>query len=224
MDLFNESNGRMTGEATVDYFVNCNVPERVMKVCRHLPKVVILLRDPVSRFVSNFHMRLALRGKGPYQAINETHTISRTINKEVRKFKSGLKRNKVSVKSIRKDWTKMRCLFREAKNLVHEGVYYVHMMNWICSYPRDKILVLNSEQFFDTPGEVMRTVFDFLGLRELSLSELQNTTAVVHNKGRYSSAARHKLGTFERNKLSQLYHLFNRALFELLDWDAVQWT
>ena len=210
LDLFNESNGRMTGEATVDYLVNCNVPERVIKVCKVLPKIIILLRDPVSRFLSNFHMRIALsglQGKGDeeregYLNFDETRSISSVVNEEIREFKSHLKQAKLLLDEIEKDWQKASCLFKQAKNMIHEGAYYVHLHNWLCSYPRNKIMIINSEQFFASPQVVINEVLQFLSLNPMNLND---TTTVVHNKGVYSSVARHKLDSYEKNKLSKLW-------------------
>ena len=227
LDLFNESNGRMTGEATVDYLVNCNVPQRVIKVCKVLPKIIILLRDPVFRFLSNFHMRIALirlQGKNndsSYLNFDETRSISSVVNEEIREFKSHLKQANLLLNDIEKNWQKANCLFKQAKNMVHEGAYYVHLQNWLCSYPRNKIMIINSEQFFSSPQVVMNEVLQFLDLKSMNFS---STTAVVHNKGMYSSAARHQLHSYAKNKLSQLYQPFNQALIKLLEWDELQWT
>lgn len=272
LDLFNTSNGRKTGEATVDYLVNCNVPERVTKVCKNLPSIVMLLRDPVSRFLSNFHMRIALNRLSKWQTDQEvtgsdekvtgsdekgeekekvgdnkskrgrlsytdnnlveeaypgfdgTHSISRVINEEIREFESHLKQVKVALENVNEGWKNLRCLFKQARNMIHEGAYFVQVMNWLCSYPRSKIMIINSEQFFDTPQVVMNEVLEFLNLKFMDLRELSNITAVVHNRGLYSTEARHQLDAYEKNKLSKLYRPLNQALISLLQWEELQWT
>ena len=100
-------------------------------------------------------------------------------------------------------------------------VYYVHLHNWLCSYPRNKIMIINSEQFFASPQVVINEVLQFLSLNPMNLND---TTTVVHNKGVYSSVARHKLDSYEKNKLSKLYQPLNQALINLLGWNELQWA
>lgn len=224
LDNFSSQQGKQTGESTVDYLVNCLVPQRVTRVCKTLPKIIVLLRNPVTRFVSNFNMRVSLiDNDSPYELFDQTYTISRTINVEIQEFKSHLKTAEVSLQSPLNDWDKMRCLFSETKSMIFEGVYHVHLLNWLCSYPRDKILILQSEEFYKKPALVMMDVLSFLGLRLLEEEHLREITSQVYNKGNYSSAPKHRLHSYERTKLKEVYQDYNKHLSTLLNWKELQW-
>ena len=70
----------MTGESSVANLVNCKVPRRLWESCRKQAKIVALLRNPLTRFESNFRMRVAL---GNYPS-NES--ASSVVNPQVDEF------------------------------------------------------------------------------------------------------------------------------------------
>ena len=49
---------KTTGESSVGNLVNCMVPERLYTSCGRTAKVIVLLRNPIERFKSNFRMRV----------------------------------------------------------------------------------------------------------------------------------------------------------------------
>ena len=220
---FPSGTGVMTGESSVGNFVHCLVPGRIYSYCGRQAKVVVLLRNPVDRFVSNFRMRARIGGYGMGKL---RQPIGKFIKNELGDFFStatGKKLSTLQVKDVRHGWASLRCKFLPAKNMFYEGLYYIHLKNWLCNFPAENILILNSEEFFQKTAKILKQVFQFLGLRSLP-EESYNTTA-VYNQGSYKNIPPHqRLTEACRSKLRSAYKPFNEALFQLLDWRNMRWT
>ena len=220
---FPSGSGVMTGESSVGNFVHCLVPGRIYSYCGRQAKVVVLLRNPVDRFVSNFRMRARIGGYGMGKL---RQPIGKFIKNELGDFFStatGKKLSTLQVKDVRHGWASLRCKFLPAKNMFYEGLYYVHLKNWLCNFPAENILILNSEEFFQKTAKILKQVFQFLGLRSLP-EESYNATA-VYNQGSYKNIPPHqRLTETYRSKLRLAYKPFNEALFQLLDWRNMRWT
>ena len=220
---FPSGSGVMTGESSVGNFVHCLVPGRIYSYCGRQAKIVVLLRNPVDRFVSNFRMRARIGGYGMGKL---RHPIGKFIKNELDDFFStatGKKLSTLQVKDVRHGWASLRCKFLPAKNMFYEGIYYVHLKNWLCNFPAENILILNSEEFFQKTAKILKQVFQFLGLSSLP-EESYNATA-VYNQGNYKNIPPHqRLTEAYRSKLRLAYKPFNEALFQLLDWRNMRWT
>lgn len=220
---FPSGSGVMTGESSVGNFVHCLVPGRIYSYCGRQAKVVVLLRNPVDRFVSNFRMRARIGGYGMGKL---RQPIGKFIKNELGDFFStatGKKLSTLQVKDVRHGWASLRCKFLPAKNMFYEGLYYVHLKNWLCNFPAENILILNSEEFFQKTAKILKQVFQFLGLSSLP-EESYNATA-VYNQGSYKNIPPHqRLTETYRSKLRLAYKPFNEALFQLLDWRNMRWT
>lgn len=209
----------MTGDASVGNFVNCNVPARILQSCGNFSKILILLRNPINRYVSNFLMRTRLRTKD----FSNNTGISTIISLEIDSFYNKLIKNGVSLGLSPDMWDQFRCLFKPADNMLFEGLYYVHLMNWLCNYPLNNILIMNSEEFYENTTFVLQQVYQFLGLSPLSDRSRQLVTSFIFNKGENSLLPRHVLHSSDRKKLNHIYKSFNKALFNLLQWNDVSW-
>ena len=207
----------MTGDASVGNLVHCEVPKRLFESCGKQAKVVMLFRNPVDRFVSNFLMRARLN----IMRIQNTTSISTVLKLQLDKFFHEALGRHIDVTKFAKEWSKLRCLFEPAMNMVWEGAYYVHLLNWLCNFPPENILILNSEEFYRKPSVILDQVFQFLGLKRLNSETYEWITAVVYNKGKRDVPAQQKLTEMDRKKLLGAYKQFNVALLELLDWKEV---
>jgi [heparan sulfate]-glucosamine 3-sulfotransferase 2 len=207
----------MTGDASVGNLVHCAVPKRLFESCGKQAKVVILLRNPVDRFVSNFLMRARLN----VMRIQNTTSISTVLKLQLDTFFHEALGRHVDVINLAKEWSKLSCLFEPAMNMVWEGVYYIHLLNWLCNFPPENILILNSEEFYRKPSVILDQVFQFLGLKRLSSETYEWITSVIYNKGKRDVPAQQRLTEMDRKKLLGAYKQFNAALLELLDWKEV---
>ena len=206
----------MSGDASVGNLVQCQVPERIFTACGKQAKVVMLLRDPIVRFVSNVLFRHA--------------KLPETTNKELeqiysrKKFRSLME--DVNESLVAKNWSSLLCLFSQSANIVYEGLYYVHLLNWLCNFPPENILIVNSEEFFSEPSDILDQVTRFLRLKTLDWSEYDRITEIVYNKGKYEHKSEaQSLTSDAKKKLLNVYGPFNEALLRLLDWPlkVVNW-
>ena len=226
MSWFPTESGRrlMTGESSVAYLVDCLVPRRIFEYCGRQAKIVMLLRNPVDRFISNFQMRVRVRriGKDRHLAEFIQHGL------DVFLYGTNRKGSATTKQYLHHGWSSFRCKFPSAKNMIYEGIYYIHLMNWLCNFPAENIMIINSEEFFQNTHRILKQVFQFLGLRSLPDDETYKmSVAKVYNHGRYADVPPHQQLTKEnRNKLRMVYKPFNEALFEMLNWTRgdIEWT
>lgn len=215
----------MTGDASVGNLVNCKVPGRIFTSCGNFSKIIIMLRHPIDRYISNFMMRTALGTRN----FNNNTKISTMIKMGVQYYIDKLVSSGIDItKGMGKDgltsnWAKLRCLFGPSVNMVYEGLYYIHVLNWICNYPSENILIVNSEELFLEPSKILKEVYQFLGLDILSDSRRNAITSIVYNKRQQTE--NDILKDADRKKLRTIYRYFNDEILKLLNWDkVVNWT
>ena len=220
MKLFEHTSHYMTGESSVGNLVNCNVPERLWRACGKQARVIILLRDPIERLKSNFLMRIRLQTRG-YSNNTRASTV---VNLEVESFLTTALRSGAEIQNMEQSWEKFRCLFKPSRNLVHEGLYYVHLMNWLCNFPPENILVLSSEEFFSETQAVYEEVIEFLGLPPLDPNTTAFITSTAYNQGRGGEGRDQRLSELDRKKLRAVYKHTNKPLLTLLGWEDIDWS
>ena len=208
--------GSMSGDSSVANLLQCQVPQRIFNSCGKQAKVVMLLRNPIERFISNYLMRVRL-GTRSYG-----HS-SVVVKKYVEKYLQHVRKRGVISLQIEKDWTKLLCLFSPSQNLVFEGIYYVHLLNWLCNFPAENIMIINSEEFFARPTTILRQVLEFIGLHQFGNETLQEFTSDVYNKRQKRVRPSLRLSDADREKLSAVFEPYNRALTDLLNWKSVVW-
>lgn len=214
---------RMSGDASVDNLVHCEVPRRIFTTCGPDTKVIVLLRDPLERYISNFMMRISRNG---YLHYNPSTPISYTTKNEQHILARRLKRVGLSLPelNLQTDWSKLICLFACCDSMIYEGLYYIFIMNWLCNFPSQNIMIVNSEEMFLYPASVLKQVFSFLGLKPLEDETLREITSLVYNKTPWSFSPNHQLSTRDRKKLLNIYRPFNKELIDLLGWHNIAWS
>lgn len=215
------SDGVMTGESSVGNLVACESPKRVFESCGKQAKIIMLFRNPLARFQSNFLMRARLQ---IVRTSNNT-SISTVIKLHLGEFfKKVLGRN-IDITRLPEQWTAVTCAFDPAINLVYEGVYYVHLMNWLCNFPRENIMIINSEEFYNTPSAILKQVIRFIGLKDLDNETYDWITSNIYNRGEYNIPNFQKMSKVDKKKLSAVFSPLNVALFSLLNWnnESINW-
>jgi len=212
---------KTTGDASVGNLVNCLVPERMYASCGRAVKVIILLRDPIERYQSNFRMRVKL---------NTGHTnsfskISTLVMAEVHYLYQSFVRRNVNMNDLTGNINAVSCLFQPAVNCIYEGLYYVHLHNWLCNFPAENILILNAEEFYDNSSRIFSQVLDFVGLRPLDDGILNTITKVKYNYGGKveDELDFRVLSSSDKKALLTIYKPFNEKLFDLLRWH-INWS
>lgn len=97
--------------------------------------------------------------------------------------------------------------------ILSQGIYVDQLLRWSEFFPRDQMLVLKSEDFFDDPRRTLNAVLDFFDLPawEPDDSELSQK----RNKGPYEQGM--EPGT--RRRLEEFYEPHNQRLYDYLGVD-----
>ncbi|NER07976.1 MAG: tetratricopeptide repeat protein, partial [Okeania sp. SIO3C4] len=147
----------LTGEASPSYF---DYPNAARRIFQFFPKIklIILLRNPVDRTISQYYQWLRL-------------------NWENRSFEEAIQ---LDLERLTKAPEKVNYWMKEL-NYLARGVYVEFFKEWMSLFPREQFLILKSEDFYAYPEVTMGKVLKFLDLPEYQLSEYKN-----YNMGNYS--------------------------------------
>ena len=208
--------GVVTGESTAWYLSTCEVPKRMFESCGRKAKVVMLLRNPIHRIVSHYVMnRMAQK--------NMQASIDEFVSSELKKYNVKATQPQMRIKDVLIDWNKQRCMPQLAKtNVIYFGLYYLQLMNWLCNFPAENIMIIQSEEFYSNPTTVVTQVLHFINLTSLSEENLTLSSA-IYNKGNYDKFDT-RISDKLLKELRDLYQPFNEALFELLSWNNIDWN
>ncbi|PPT08393.1 putative deacetylase sulfotransferase [Geitlerinema sp. FC II] len=176
----------LTGEACPGYLDFQNAAERLHEYSPST-KFIILLRNPVDRAVSHYY-----------------HWIRR--HQEDRPFKTAIEQK---IGEIEKKGT----VWNQHSNYVARGIYIEFLKHWFSIFPREKFLILQSEDFYSNPAQSLEDVDNFLGIPVSTLSSYKK-----HNAGSYSP-----IDPGDRKYLSDFYKFYNKELEELLG-IQLNWT
>jgi hypothetical protein len=105
------------------------------------------------------------------------------------------------------------CLDGPSPGFLSLGIYVDHLLRWSEFFPREQMLVLKSEDFFEHPRETMKLVLHFLDLPdwEPEASELRDRV----NKGGYKQ----RMDPAIRRRLEEYFEPHNQRLYEYLGLD-----
>lgn len=127
---------KAVGEASPLYMYLEKVPERIAKVIPNV-KLIFILRNPVDRAYSHYWYELML--------LQEHLTFERALSCESRRIKSSLR-------------AKRRFSYQD------RGFYYKQIMLHMKYFSKSQMLFLLADDLQKHPVEVMKQVFDFLGV------------------------------------------------------------
>ncbi|MFW9820739.1 MAG: sulfotransferase domain-containing protein, partial [Candidatus Thorarchaeota archaeon] len=183
------SHNIITGEASPYYILHPLVPSRVKSIIPNV-KIIILLRNPVSRAYSHYN-----------------HEVRRGIEKL--SFENAIKREKENIdkelKKIMENEHYYSYVFRNY-SYITRGIYISQIKNWMEVFPKDQFLIIKSEDLFENPRDVMRKSFKFLNLRNY-----ENITFKKANQGIYS-----KLDSDIKSQLNEYFRPYNQQLYDYL--------
>lgn len=214
--------GKMSGDASVDNLLHCKVPIRISRTCGTNVKVIVLLRNPLHRYISNFMMRIARSG---YSKYSNTSSIHETVKNDIGLVKKALLKRGIGFPRRISEWPRLLCLFECCRSMLYEGLYYIFVMNWLCNFPRENILFINSEEMFRKPDLILEQVLHFIGLKPLDNQSLHQITSSIYNKGVKPFLPRHHLSSDDKQMLLSYYSIFNEAVINLLGWNQlIDWS
>ncbi|NEQ36422.1 MAG: tetratricopeptide repeat protein [Okeania sp. SIO3I5] len=182
-----KSKNFITGEATPNYLVTDEVPERIYSLLPSI-KLLVILRNPVDRAFSQYHH---------WQRLNwEDRSFEVAINQELEILKTTPKQPQ----GDRKYW-------QLSGNYIGRGVYIEFMQKWMAVFPREQFLILRGEDLYERSDDTMKQVFNFLGLPEYKLAKYKKL-----NSGSYAP-----ISDLLRQRLSEYFQLHNQRLEEYLE-------
>ena len=191
----------ITGEATPYYLASPHAPRRLRRLCDRAgrePAMIILLRNPVDRALSQYQMVREEYGLEPL-------SFEEALDAEAERLRGEEERMLAD-----EDYFSLPHLFH---SYVARGMYARQLRRWLGEFPRERFLILQSETFFAEPGRVFREVAAFLGLPPWTPPAFPPCNA----RGYEPMDAR------TRRKLRQVFDEPNREVFALIgqefDWD-----
>lgn len=173
-------------------------PFAIERMAQALPdaKLMIMLRDPVRRAESHFHHSVS-HG-------HEDLTFAEALMQETTRLAG-------EDEKMRDDWSYWSHS-HEHHSYASKGMYADQIERLLTFYPREKVLILQSEAFYRDPNTELAKVTSWLGLPDVELA-----TQDKRNSHEYK-----KMDGEVRDQLIQLYREPNNRLYRLLgeqyDW------
>ncbi len=148
LDHFPDSVTHLTGEASPTYMSEASL-ELVRRIRETLPRtrIIMIVRDPVARAVSQFHHHRSINTAPELQDLSVNEFFSRP-----RPAPNDPVKNKV-------DWYLRQCL----KTSHYTNAYRLYSG----VFGRHKTFVLHNEDLLEQPAHTLNRVFRFLGLTEV---------------------------------------------------------
>ena len=186
----------ITGEASADYIFHPLVPKRIISLYPKA-KIIILLRNPVDRAYSYYSLNLSRK--------IEKESFEKVIERESNLLKKEIDKMREDEDYFSKKYYRFSYLT--------SGIYINQINLWKRYFPDNQILIINSEDFFKDPQNILNMVFSFLGLKDFKLNKYYK-----YNYGNTS-----KMNKKTRQCLIQFYKPFNERLYKnikrVFDWD-----
>jgi hypothetical protein len=179
----------LTLDATTNTFESKEAPKRILKDNPEA-KIIFIVRNPTDRAFSQYKMS---QKKGW-----DTATFEQALELEEARIAEGAERAK--------DFNGHNYAFQRLGYRTR-GQYVNYMRNWFNEFPKENILVLNSESFFENPSHVYETICDFL--------KIDNNVAVKFDKLNEGSGS--KMDERTRESLNNYFKPYNEELFKLLN-------
>lgn len=130
--------GQLTVEKTPSYFITTNVPRRVLRMSTDV-RLIVVLRDPVTRAVSDYTQTCAKRRR-------TTPTFEQLA----------FVGDDNATTTVNTSW-----------RAIHIGLYAVHVRRWLDQFSADQLHFVSGERLIADPTGVLSDVQDFLRLRRI---------------------------------------------------------
>jgi Sulfotransferase domain len=199
----------ITGEASPYYMYHPAAPQRIAATLPDV-KLIAVLRDPVERAWSHYNYEV-IRG-------HESETFERALDLEPQRL-SGERERLLS------DPAYPGLSYRHHGYL--ERGHYAEQLGLIyAEFPRDRVLVLTSEQMRTEPHALLTRVWEFLGVEQVQLESLADYNELLKKKAEPNRDANHRTRSLPpelRTRLSDYYRPWNEKLTDLTGTDF-GWT
>ncbi|QIZ73532.1 sulfotransferase domain-containing protein [Oxynema aestuarii AP17] len=146
-------------------------------------KIIILLRNPVQRTISDFYQRQNISDPTFTQTLDGvTHIDLAKVDVIADQLYTDLKTGVSWLQCLLKQQTIVQTdiSLNLARNLAFSQ-YIRYFPQWFEQFPREQILVLPSEDLFQNPPATLQQIYTFLGLEHHRLPEYRNLNPRQYN-------------------------------------------
>lgn len=185
--------GAVAGEASPYYMFHPAVPGRVAETIPHV-RIIVLLRDPVSRAYSNYWDRVAAGAE-------DLPSFEEALAAEPGRL--------VEAAEGRLADPRFYSFHHDNHSYLARGRYLEHLRPWLTLFPREQLLIMRAEDLFADPIDMFASVQRFL--------QIPVTEAVPLR--RYNERSRQPMNDRTRVNLCNYYRPHNAALYEALGED-----
>lgn len=175
----------LTGEVSANYIYHLHAPQRVWEIFPEI-KLIVLLRNPVDRTVSRYHMLLK---NGASQK-----SFEKTVTAEINKLQKSIVGNEIPWEILN------RCRH------IGNSLYLYHLQRWLNLFPKEQVLIIPSEDLYQNPAATLKNIFTFLDVKDYQLPEYKK-----YNSGSYAPISEQM-----REQLANFFRPHNQKLEEYL--------
>lgn len=180
----------VTGEASPYYIFHPHAPKRILETVPRA-KLIALLRNPVDRAYSHYRHEVKLGV--------ETLSFKDAIEKEEERLRGEME------KMLEDE--NYYSFNHQHYSYLSRGIYVDQLKTWMNLFPKEQILILKSEDFFNDPPAIFKQVLEFLNLPSWELKEYRK-----YNVGWLAE----KMDATIRKRLIDYFEPHNQRLHEYL--------
>ena len=185
----------ITGEASPSYFFHPYAAKRIKETLPDV-KLILVLRDPIERAYSHYnHIKRLNR---------EPLSFEEALEKE-------LERITPDVEKLAKDENYKADLRRDYSYLTR-GYYAKQLKEWFKHFPKEQLLIIQSEEFYRETPKVYDEIVEYLGLNSYTLPVFEAKNALKYAK--MAPETKEKLKAYFAPKNEELYELLGKRF----DW------
>jgi hypothetical protein len=231
----------VSGEFSTSSLIHPLVPRRVQPNLPDL-RIFVLLRNPVDRAYSHFTMSkragqekecsleeivraeidevpelLAAHERGFLSPVGDSESCYSTVDGtpiRVAKHFKGLPKRKILDDLYLKDFY--------FKSYVFRSLYHDQLHRWLRMFPREQLMIIQSELFFENSAETMNEVAEFLGLEPFQFhkaDQLQRSWGGGVSDNFEKPQDYSAMDDATRRLLSDFFEPYNQQLYHLIDED-----
>ena len=187
----------ITGEASPYYISHPHIPARVKAMVPDA-RLVLVLRDPVDRAISAFHHNRRRTSNEPLETLDDA--IDRELNELADEQQKLIEDERHD--DFEYAW---HCYLTR-------GIYVDQLRWWHEQFPREQLMVVQSERLGERPAEVFDEVRRFLGLSQWAPAEFRRSNTNTYDD----------IDPALRERLRAFFAPHNERLFDYLgeryDW------
>ena len=185
--------GKLVGEASPSYVFHPLAPQRVWELVPQA-RLVVLVRNPVDRALSHHNHEVAL-GREPL-------SFEEALDAEEERLRGEVERMTADPRYFSREWWSHTYKTR--------GRYAEQLERWLEVFPRERLLVLSSDELGSEPGRAHAQVLEFLGAPPHRLDSYPRVYEREYEPMRPETRARLAAEFEEPNR--RLYALLGRDL------------